>query len=70
MIEVYIFFTFGEAQIGEIIIDPGVPSMRCLFKTAQCSLEFAHMILSIKSLKSSAKVIQIKILKKKIVVKL
>jgi len=52
MIEVCICLTFGEAQTGELIMDPGVESTRCLFETVQHSLESKQMKLSIKSLKS------------------
>ena len=43
-------FTYGEAQTGEITINLGVPSMRCLFEIVQCSLESAHMRLLIECL--------------------
>ena len=52
MTEVCIHFNFGEAEISEITIDPGVPSTRCLLETIQCSLESTHMILLIKSLET------------------
>ena len=52
MIEVCIRFNFGEAQTGERVINPGVPSTRCLLETVQCSLESAYMLISIKGLKS------------------
>jgi len=52
MIEVFIHFTFGEAQTSEIAIDPSVPSMGLLLEAIQHSLEYAHMRLSIKSLEA------------------
>ena len=52
MVKVCIYFTFGEAQPDEIIVNPGVPSTGCMFQSIQCSLDFAHMLLSIKGLKS------------------
>ena len=52
MVKVCICFTFDETQTGEITIDPGVPNTWCFLETLQFPLEYAHMILSIKSLEA------------------
>ena len=52
MIKVCTRFTFGEAQTGEIAVDPGVPSIGCLLETVQRSLESAHVIILIKILEA------------------
>ena len=52
MLKVFIYFTFGEGQPDEIIIDPNVQSMGCLFQPIQCLLELSHMRLFVEGLKS------------------
>ena len=41
-----------EAQPSEVVVDPGVPSMRCLLQPIQISLESAHMRLMIEGIKT------------------
>ena len=52
MVKVHIRFTFGEAQPGEVVVNPSVLSMRCLFQPIQCSLESTHMRLTIKDIET------------------
>ena len=51
MVNVFIFFNFGEARPSEITLDPSVLSTRCLLQSIQHSLESAHMQLSVEGLK-------------------
>jgi len=48
----FIYLTLCEAQPSEVVIYPGVPSMGCLLQPIQCSLELAHMRLTVKGLKT------------------
>ena len=50
VIKVRFCFTLGEAQLGEIAIDPGLPSTWCLLQPIQSPLESAHMRLMIEGL--------------------
>ena len=52
MVKICIYFTFGEAPPGEIVVNLGVPSTGCLFQSIQRSLESPHMWPSIEYLKS------------------
>lgn len=52
MVKFFIYFTFGEAKLGEIIVDHGVLSTRRLLQSIQRSLESAHVLLSVEGLKS------------------